>query len=112
MYADKNNSILTSINIDNAQKKLTFISERIIKLAVIPNDISIKSHNFQLANYQRNLFSKFSIPLPDSIDNAVPKRQAEFLAGRYSAIAALDALGTNCRTIPIGMGNPPINNLG
>lgn len=105
---DEITSITSSSDNSNVQKNLTFISERIITSAIAPNDISIKAYDFQLTKYQKHLFYEFSIPLPDSINNAVPKRQAEFLAGRYSAIMALNALGLNCRNISIGKHRSPV----
>jgi 4'-phosphopantetheinyl transferase EntD len=89
-------------------KNQEFISERTLTLPFPSNDITIKCYNFQLAKYQNKLFSEFTIPLPESIENAVPKRQAEFLAGRYSAISALKALGLSCNNIAIGKNRNPV----
>lgn len=106
-------SITSISDTSKAHKNLAFISERSLALAFIPSDISIKCYEFQLTKYQKKLFSELAILLPESINKAVPKRQAEFLAGRYSANSALKVLGINCSNIAIGKHRSPIwpNNI-
>jgi enterobactin synthetase component D len=108
MNTTKATPITSTPDINKTHKSLAFISERILTLAFIPSNISIKCYEFQVTKYQKHLYSKLSISLPESINNAVPKRQAEFLAGRYSAISALNALGVNCRNIVIGKHRSPV----
>ncbi|WP_082859190.1 4'-phosphopantetheinyl transferase [Microbulbifer sp. Q7] len=47
---------------------------------------------FDTDRYQPGLFTELSIAMPESIARSVPKRQAEFLAGRYAASLALQYL--------------------
>lgn len=48
---------------------------------------------FNVKMYSPELFEQFDIVLPSSLNGAVSKRQAEFLAGRYLAGKVLKALG-------------------
>lgn len=48
---------------------------------------------FSLANYQDGCFDEAGMTLPDHLARAVPKRRAEYLAGRYLARALLAPLG-------------------
>ncbi|GGX52941.1 4'-phosphopantetheinyl transferase family protein [Saccharospirillum salsuginis] len=52
--------------------------------------------------------SQLSLDLPASLNKAVPKRQAEFLAGRYCAHRASEALGYKLDDLPIGPDRAPI----
>lgn len=45
--------------------------------------------------------------MPASIARSVPKRQAEYLAGRRAALAALRDLGCEVRDLPIGTDRAP-----
>ncbi|MBN8429995.1 4'-phosphopantetheinyl transferase superfamily protein [Microbulbifer salipaludis] len=47
---------------------------------------------FDSDRYQPGLFTELRIAMPESIARSVPKRQAEFLAGRYAAALALQYL--------------------
>lgn len=47
-------------------------------------------------------------PVPASLSSAVPKRRAEFVAGRLCARAALAALGAPVAEIPIGAMRAPV----
>ena len=101
-------SITPCADTSKAYKDLAFISERTLNFTLIPSDITIKCYDFIIAEYQRSLFYELAIPLPESINKAVVKRQAEFLAGRYSASSALKALGINSRNIAIGKHRSPV----
>jgi len=46
--------------------------------------------------------------LPVSLTRAVPKRQAEFLAGRYCAHQACESLGVQTNDLPIGADRAPV----
>lgn len=46
--------------------------------------------------------------LPEKLQSAVPKRQAEFLAGRACAARALDRLGWPEIAVPVGEGRAPV----
>ncbi|XPF93339.1 4'-phosphopantetheinyl transferase family protein [Colwellia sp. RE-S-Sl-9] len=53
-------------------------------------------------------FELLNIKLPESLKGAVPKRKAEFLAGRYLAKVALQTMGKPFWHIPIGENREPI----
>ncbi|WP_114192025.1 4'-phosphopantetheinyl transferase family protein [Edaphovirga cremea] len=53
----------------------------------------IARSRFNVKTYHPELFARFDIVLPASLNRAVPKRQAEFLAGRYLAEQVLTELG-------------------
>lgn len=64
--------------------------------------------HFDKDHYHPDLFTLFDLPLPPSLKRTVPKRQAEFLAGRYSAYKALKQLGIHGRHIGIGKHRNPL----
>jgi len=72
------------------------------------NDIILVGCDFSLGQYQQSLFSELNIPFPASLSRAVPKRQSEYLAGRYAAIEALARLGVTTRHIPTGEHRSPV----
>lgn len=58
--------------------------------------------------FHPGLFEALGVALPDSLRTALPKRQAEFLAGRALARLALLQLGAAQTTIPIGADRAPV----
>lgn len=68
----------------------------------IVNNIALIGCNFDLSGYDSNLFKGLNIQNPESIKKSVPKRQAEYLAGRFMAQKALEKLGIVQTDIPIG----------
>lgn len=70
---------------------------------------------FKKKYFQPVLFSQMDIPLPNGLLNAVPKRKAEFLAGRYSAkqlARALEISRVDSIEVKIGLHREPIWPLG
>ena len=63
---------------------------------------------FALPSYQDKLFSEYNINLPGSMQKAVPKRRAEFLAGRYCSQQALAAAGHPAQVVGIGEKRNPL----
>ena len=63
--------------------------------------------SYQLEHYSDNLFDGFKIAFPEQLQQAVPKRRAEHLAGRYVAKQALSTVGINT-SISIGEDRAPI----
>ncbi|AWF80764.1 4'-phosphopantetheinyl transferase [Microbulbifer sp. A4B17] len=63
---------------------------------------------FSVDKYCDSFFTQLNIPFPDTLDNAVPSRRAEFLAGRGCAHFALNKLGTPVTEIPVGSNRCPI----
>ncbi|WP_309585656.1 4'-phosphopantetheinyl transferase superfamily protein [Rhizobium rhizogenes] len=58
---------------------------------------------YHLPCYRPALFDRLEVVMPTLLAEAVPKRQAEFLAGRFLGQAALKLLGRP--SVPIGIGN-------
>lgn len=59
----------------------------------LPDSIAQHWCVFDTSSYRDNLYPALGIPFPDSLNRAVTKRKAEFLAGRYCAYNALIELG-------------------
>lgn len=57
--------------------------------------------------YSDELYTQYGIPFSPTLDRAVPKRRAEFLAGRYCAEKALGQLGCVEKTVGIGTNRNP-----
>jgi 4'-phosphopantetheinyl transferase EntD len=70
------------------------------------------SCTFEQLTYHDNLFNEWNIHFPSSLERAVNKRKAEFLAGRYCAQKALVKLGLNPEPIGIGKLRNPLWPLG
>jgi enterobactin synthetase component D len=67
--------------------------------------------DFKVKHYKMELFDQLGIYFPVEIERAVPKRKAEFLAGRYAAKLAFKNFGFNKKNIPtihIGKHRAPI----
>jgi len=68
--------------------------------------IALEAH-YAVEAYSRSLFTVYDIDFPSRLTNAVSKRQAEFLAGRVLARAALDRLHHAKASITIGEQGAP-----
>lgn len=55
-------------------------------------DVILLSCRFDISAFNTSLFSQYGIKLPSKLSKAVPKRQAEFLAGRFLAKSGLTEL--------------------
>ncbi|QLK63732.1 4'-phosphopantetheinyl transferase superfamily protein (plasmid) [Enterobacteriaceae bacterium Kacie_13] len=64
--------------------------------------------HFTLAAYRDDLFTELAVFFPPFLTRAVPKRRAEFLAGRYLATMALTSLGQSPVTVGIGEDRSPL----
>ncbi|TPG63167.1 4'-phosphopantetheinyl transferase family protein [Ewingella americana] len=62
---------------------------------------------FALSAYHDGLFAELGVVFPSSLTRAVPKRRAEFLAGRYLASVVLPSLGYPQFTVDIGDDRAP-----
>ena len=69
----------------------------------IDSDCRQASCHFDKDLYQEEIQRQFNIILPQTLDCAVQKRKAEFIAGRYCARQALAQLDGNFHS-PIGIG--------
>ncbi len=63
---------------------------------------------FDVAQYSDAQFYNYKIPFHNSLLNSVPKRRAEFLAGRYCAQQALIKLGIQNTFVDIGENRNPV----
>ncbi len=63
---------------------------------------------FDLHHYSPSLFNQLGVKMPDAISRAVPKRQAEFLAGRYLALQLLTERGIAPVEIAVGDNRAPV----
>lgn len=63
---------------------------------------------FDVEGFREDDFARHGIVCPPSIARSVPKRQAEFLAGRRCALRALRELGCNVGDLPIGPDRAPV----
>ncbi len=63
---------------------------------------------FDNAHYQDSLFTQHDIDYAPSLNRAISKRKAEFLAGRYAAQQAMQKLGVEKTTVEIGQHRNPI----
>ncbi|WJG11198.1 4'-phosphopantetheinyl transferase superfamily protein [Aliiglaciecola sp. LCG003] len=64
--------------------------------------------DFFVQHYQQHLFSLYQVDFPSSLKNAVPKRQAEYLAGRYAAKQVLKNKGAIFTGVKIGADRSPV----
>lgn len=76
-------------------------------------DVSYCRVEFQLSSYTDKLFQSLNVDFPSVLNDAVNKRKAEFLAGRYCAKRALLALNVENPKVGIGYKRAPIwpNNI-
>jgi len=63
---------------------------------------------FDLSAFDPSLFANLGIKRPETLRSAIPKRLAEFLAGRTLARLAQEALGHRATQIAIGADRAPI----
>jgi enterobactin synthetase component D len=84
----------------------TFLSS-INRLAITGSDNVCLQCQFNIDIYRDELFSEFDILFPESLAKAVPKRKAEFLAGRIIVREAMSIMALPIKDIPIGMNRAP-----
>jgi enterobactin synthetase component D len=79
-------------------------------LSMIPGikKLIIFSCDFDRKEFDIELFDLYGVKMPALLEKSVVKRQAEFLAGRYAALSALNYLGIRASDIPIGTHRSPV----
>lgn len=78
-------------------------------LAALPCAEGVLLHGrFDPDSFDPSLFAALGVTLPEGLHRALPKRQAEFLAGRALARLALLQLGSRQTHIPIGPARAPV----
>lgn len=75
---------------------------------LVPDGGELVHVRFREAAYTDALFADRAIALPDSLERAVPRRRADFLAGRIAAREALRPLGLEASEIAAGEDRAPI----
>ena len=73
-----------------------------------PDGLPYVLARFQLTCFAPQLFAQHAIDFPVHIRNSVPKRQAEFIAGRICAQSILATYGLTRHGIPIGNSREPL----
>lgn len=83
---------------------------RSIKHWCYNNSIHLLSCEFDTAGFTQQCFGFYGISQPDELQNAVQKRKAEFLAGRFVAAQALAALGLSAeqRQVAVAADRAPV----
>jgi enterobactin synthetase component D len=64
--------------------------------------------HFNLADFRPECFEEYEIPFSNSVQRAVAKRQAEYLAGRFCAHRALEAMGIYVKEVATGAHRQPL----
>lgn len=102
------NMLLHNIYTNAAQQALIMI-RRLAPTLAIDSDCHQVSCHFDTTLFHEETADQLGLILPATLGNAVPKRKAEFLAGRYCARAALFQLGGNPdATVGIGTNRVPV----
>lgn len=81
------------------------------KFELLPRDdvnLSFFLATYDLSQYEQSLFHRYAIEMPASVARSVPRRQAEFLAGRICAQSILKIHGHTNHTVSIGAYREPI----
>ena len=71
-------------------------------------NIITNGYDYALAGFSLDLFQTYRLPIPVNIQRAVRSRQAEYLAGRITALGTLNTLGFRVQDIPIGPHRSPL----
>ncbi|MCE2573303.1 4'-phosphopantetheinyl transferase family protein [Motilimonas eburnea] len=69
---------------------------------------TIWQRRFEVLRYRDEHAKMLNVSLPNEVVRAVPKRKAEFVAGRALALAMLQHAGCPCTDIPIGEHRSPV----
>ncbi len=79
-------------------------------IAVTPFDFPLSMPHLTIVGFAFRILDPWKPPhdLPHQLRQAVPKRQAEFVAGRKAAAAACRLLGIEASNLPIGLDRRPV----
>ena len=92
----------------SSQQGYPLILESILKNKQGIDVFACKCNFYNSEYYRVSLYRDLRVPFPDTLRNAVTKRQAEFLAGRFTVKQTLNDLGVEEDEVPIGNGRAPI----
>jgi enterobactin synthetase component D len=82
---------------------------RMVKVLPEENgDLPYVLAGFELGRYTPDVFERHQVAFPDHIRNSVPKRQAEFAAGRLCAQSMLELYGHGKHAVAIGPHREPV----
>ncbi len=102
-------------NMLNPNNDIVHLGERSRGFLFDPSFLDIEASDavaiearYRLSAFCPSLFARLGISRPASLNRAVPKRQAEFLAGRLLAQAALQLLRQPTTSIAIGRHRSPV----
>ncbi len=84
-----------------------FVHEELFDISNLANACCYRCE-FDEAHYGDALFTHHQIEYVSSLEHAVIKRKAEFLAGRYAAQQAIKKLGIEKTTVRVGQHRNPI----
>lgn len=93
---------------DDTMQDARFILQESTLSLVNYSNVRVFRCNYLLSGYHEDLFSQLGIEFVPSLKLAVPKRQAEFLAGRYMAKQALADFGYDEQIVAVGPHRSPI----
>ncbi|WP_420592089.1 4'-phosphopantetheinyl transferase family protein [Bacterioplanoides sp.] len=104
----KNNNDLMQPRKNNNQMMNNFLQENSLSNTLGIRNAQFFSCNYDISAYKKYFFELLNIPFPTALTNAVEKRQAEFLAGRYAARKALSAMRIAADEVPTGTNRAPV----
>src|SRR5690606_20860903 len=84
-----------------------FLSDVRVAAEMETHGIALRA-SFRLEAYAPRLFEALGVALPPAVQRAVPKRQAEFLCGRFLAQLAVQRLTGEWRAIEVGGHREPL----
>ncbi|MCE0556855.1 4'-phosphopantetheinyl transferase superfamily protein [Motilimonas sp. E26] len=84
---------------------MTYMSELQVRTLA---EQSLWQCSFKVQAYRDEHAQLLNVTLPNALQHAVPKRKAEFVAGRAVALAALQSVGCDRVDIPIGEHRAPV----
>lgn len=96
---------------DEFKKNNTSVQKFIKEKELVPcafTKIAMFRCIFDENSYTDRLFADLDVEFPLALQKAIPKRKAEFLAGRYCAANCLQTIGVMGRQVPIGQNRCPV----
>lgn len=93
---------------DDKMQDARFILQESTLTLVNYSNVRFFRCDYTLSGYHKDLFSQLGVEFVPNLKLAVPKRQAEFLAGRYMAKQALADFGYDEQLIAVGSHRSPI----
>lgn len=86
----------------------TFIQGRHSLGIVLPDQVKASAICYKAESFRINEFENHKVDFPSSLNKAVDKRRAEFLAGRIVAKEVLTQLQSSVLQVPVGINRGPL----